>query len=225
MPCPVNCGSPSWTRKVPVGPGRRTRLGPLPWLRKQKVVPVRDKDGNLRWRSATRPASASRTELGMLLGERLNARACPRRRHHGHHQPDLRRVHRSEGSVSDVLGDSVNAIDEFRRRGGGLAGGQQEAHSSGWSTYHSRGRAAELIHIEPYRDVSRVRFRLDGVLYERHTLNKAHHAAVVSRIKVMAKLNIAEKRLRRTAAHHHFPRRASGGAARVHPCPRPSVNA
>ena len=33
------------------------------------------------------------------------------------------------------------------------------------------------------------------MLYERHTLNKAHHAAVVSRIKVMAKLNIAEKRL------------------------------
>ena len=54
---------------------------------------------------------------------------------------------------------------------------------------------ASDIHIEPYRDVSRVRFRLDGVLYERHTLNKAHHAAVVSRIKVMAKLNIAEKRL------------------------------
>ena len=54
---------------------------------------------------------------------------------------------------------------------------------------------ASDIHIEPYRDVSRVRFRLDGVLYERHSLSKAHHAAVVSRIKVMAKLNIAEKRL------------------------------
>ncbi|MBQ5727512.1 MAG: Flp pilus assembly complex ATPase component TadA, partial [Mailhella sp.] len=54
---------------------------------------------------------------------------------------------------------------------------------------------ASDIHIEPYRDVSRVRFRLDGVLYERHTLEKAYHAALVSRIKVMAKLNIAEKRL------------------------------
>lgn len=54
---------------------------------------------------------------------------------------------------------------------------------------------ASDVHIEPYRDISRVRFRLDGVLYERHTLQKAHHAAVVSRIKVMAKLDIAEKRL------------------------------
>ncbi|MBD5607271.1 MAG: Flp pilus assembly complex ATPase component TadA [Desulfovibrio sp.] len=54
---------------------------------------------------------------------------------------------------------------------------------------------ASDIHIEPYRDISRVRFRLDGALYERHTLLKAHHAAVVSRVKVMAKLDIAEKRL------------------------------
>ncbi len=54
---------------------------------------------------------------------------------------------------------------------------------------------ASDIHIEPYRDSSRVRFRLDGVLYERHSINKAHPAAVVSRLKVMAGLNLAEKRL------------------------------
>lgn len=54
---------------------------------------------------------------------------------------------------------------------------------------------ASDIHIEPYRDESRIRFRLDGVLYDRNKLEKSHHAAVVSRIKVMAKLNIAEKRL------------------------------
>ncbi|MFG6375702.1 MAG: Flp pilus assembly complex ATPase component TadA [Desulfovibrio sp.] len=54
---------------------------------------------------------------------------------------------------------------------------------------------ASDIHIEPYRDVSRVRYRLDGVLYERHAIQKAHHAAIVSRIKVMARLDIAEKRL------------------------------
>ncbi len=51
------------------------------------------------------------------------------------------------------------------------------------------------IHIEAYRDFSKIRFRLDGVLYEYKQLEKKHHAAVVSRLKVMAKLNIAEKRL------------------------------
>lgn len=54
---------------------------------------------------------------------------------------------------------------------------------------------ASDIHIEPYRDRTLVRFRLDGVLYERHRLAKRHHPALVSRIKIMARLNIAEKRL------------------------------
>jgi len=54
---------------------------------------------------------------------------------------------------------------------------------------------ASDVHIEPYKDILRVRFRLDGVLYDKHSINKRFHAAIVSRIKIMAKLNIAEKRL------------------------------
>ena len=54
---------------------------------------------------------------------------------------------------------------------------------------------ASDVHVEPYKDVLRVRFRLDGVLYDKHTIPKRYHAAIVSRIKIMAKLNIAEKRL------------------------------
>lgn len=57
-----------------------------------------------------------------------------------------------------------------------------------------RAKASD-IHIEPYRDALRVRFRLDGVLYDKHTIARRYHAAIVSRIKIMAKLNIAEKRL------------------------------
>ena len=54
---------------------------------------------------------------------------------------------------------------------------------------------ASDVHIEPFRDTLRVRFRLDGVLYNKHTFKKRFSAAIVSRIKIMAKLNIAEKRL------------------------------
>ncbi|BDQ38455.1 type II secretion system protein GspE [Pseudodesulfovibrio nedwellii] len=54
---------------------------------------------------------------------------------------------------------------------------------------------ASDVHVEPYKDILRVRFRLDGVLYDKHSVSKKFHAALVSRIKIMAKLNIAEKRL------------------------------
>ncbi len=54
---------------------------------------------------------------------------------------------------------------------------------------------ASDIHIEPFRNLSRVRFRIDGVLYEIMTLRMELHAAVVSRLKVMANLDIGERRL------------------------------
>jgi len=54
---------------------------------------------------------------------------------------------------------------------------------------------ASDIHIEPYEQVVKVRFRVDGVLHTRFTLSKQYVAALVSRLKVMADLNIAERRL------------------------------
>jgi len=53
---------------------------------------------------------------------------------------------------------------------------------------------ASDIHIEPKRDVSVVRMRIDGVLHTVYKLPKNVHNAVVSRIKTMSRLNMAEKR-------------------------------
>lgn len=54
---------------------------------------------------------------------------------------------------------------------------------------------ASDIHIEPDIDTLRVRMRLDGILHETINLPSNLHAALVSRIKVLGNLNIAEKRL------------------------------
>jgi general secretion pathway protein E len=57
-----------------------------------------------------------------------------------------------------------------------------------------RERASD-IHVEPYPNDMKIRFRVDGILHDVLSLPKRLHPAVVSRIKVMATLNIAEKRL------------------------------
>lgn len=57
-----------------------------------------------------------------------------------------------------------------------------------------RARASD-IHIEPYADTLQIRYRIDGVLYDLSTPPKWVHAALISRIKIMARMNIAEKRL------------------------------
>ncbi|MDP3135003.1 MAG: ATPase, T2SS/T4P/T4SS family [Burkholderiaceae bacterium] len=54
---------------------------------------------------------------------------------------------------------------------------------------------ASDIHIEPYERHSSVRFRVDGTLREVVSPNRALHAALISRLKIMADLDIAEKRL------------------------------
>ena len=54
---------------------------------------------------------------------------------------------------------------------------------------------ASDIHIEPYERNSSVRFRVDGSLREVVQPNRALHAALISRLKIMAELDIAEKRL------------------------------
>lgn len=54
---------------------------------------------------------------------------------------------------------------------------------------------ASDIHIEPFEKELRVRYRIDGILYERLLPPKRYQGAVVSRIKIMANLNIAEKRV------------------------------
>ncbi len=56
------------------------------------------------------------------------------------------------------------------------------------------GRASD-IHIEPFEDELKVRYRIDGVLHDIESVPKKLQAAIVSRIKIIAKLNIAERRL------------------------------
>jgi len=61
------------------------------------------------------------------------------------------------------------------------------------------GRAVEArasdIHIEPFENKLRVRYRIDGILQEVETPPGRLTAAIVSRVKIMSKLNIAERRL------------------------------
>ncbi len=54
---------------------------------------------------------------------------------------------------------------------------------------------ASDIHFEPFRDNLKVRFRIDGVLHDMETVAKKLQPAITSRLKLMAKMNIAEMRL------------------------------
>ena len=173
---------------------------PLAWLRARSVAPVRDAEGRLLLAASHPEAMYLLADLAVLWGEApcgivLTAEADV--------QAVLNRIFgesvHSGDSVADVLGEDASSMaDDSAESVEDLLDEDSDAPFirlvNMLLTQAVRAGASD-IHIEPYRDISRVRFRLDGVLYERHTLEKAYHAALVSRIKVMAKLNIAEKRL------------------------------
>ena len=54
---------------------------------------------------------------------------------------------------------------------------------------------ASDVHFHPYQDRTQVRFRVDGILYDMDSVPKKAHEAIVSRVKVMGKMDIAERRL------------------------------
>jgi len=55
--------------------------------------------------------------------------------------------------------------------------------------------AASDIHIEPYEENTKVRFRIDGILHDSTQVSRQLHLAVVSRIKILSNLDIAERRI------------------------------
>lgn len=56
-------------------------------------------------------------------------------------------------------------------------------------------QGASDIHIEPFENILRIRFRIDGDLREIMDSEKSTHSAILTRIKIMASLDIAEKRI------------------------------
>ena len=60
---------------------------------------------------------------------------------------------------------------------------------------HAIRLRASDIHIEPMENITRVRYRIDGILEEKLTLDKDYHASLISRIKILAGMKIDEKRI------------------------------
>jgi type IV pilus assembly protein PilB len=90
--------------------------------------------------------------------------------------------------VENLILSDYTAIDE-------MAGGSPVINLVNALIQRAVNDGASDIHIEAFRTHSRVRFRIDGLLYEFQAPKIELHAPMVSRLKVMANLNIAERRM------------------------------
>lgn len=172
---------------------------PIHFARKHHLVPVKEEDGDL-WVAIGDP-------LGLEPLDALRVRTGKRIRPVISLQEEIlktinRVYHESADTAEQVLADlevvsGARSLSEIEESEDLLESSADAPVIKLVNTILSeavRVRASD-IHIEPYQKELKIRYRVDGVLYNSLTPSRHLHSAIVSRIKVMAKMNIAEKRL------------------------------
>jgi len=104
------------------------------------------------------------------------------------------------GARGDVRGETNGTLPSFEqlvelgRAGDVNADDQHIVHIVDWLLQYAFEQRASDIHLEPRRDMGRMRFRIDGVLHKVFEVPPAVMTAVVSRIKVLGRMDLAERR-------------------------------
>src|SRR6476619_1189576 len=99
-----------------------------------------------------------------------------------------------ESSKGDVTLRNFEQLVELGRHGNLDANDTHVVHIVDWLWQYAFEQRSSDIHIEPRRDVGLVRFRIDGVLHQVYAIPQPVLIAMTSRIKLLARMEIVEKR-------------------------------
>ncbi|MBF8258346.1 MAG: ral secretion pathway protein GspE [Actinobacteria bacterium] len=171
---------------------------PIGYARKHLLLPCRDADGSLVLLSGRPDVPETVDEVRFLVGP-IRVLAAPGDAILKKIDTAYEKIHKPEREMVEGLSGEWNldveaAIEETRD----LLESPEEApvikfvHSLLFRAIKER---SSDIHVEPYEKELVVRNRVDGILYPMVAAPRKWHAPVVSRIKVMAGLDIAERRL------------------------------
>ncbi len=143
-------------------------------------------------------------ELSFVLGKDVQLAVAPSKQIEA---AIARYFSEESGSLKDVLEDmeeqlaSAEVVETVTKGGGGAAALEELASQAPIVRFVNlilfqaiQDRASD-IHFEPFEDEFKIRYRVDGALYEMAPPPKHLSLPVISRIKVMSNLNIAERRL------------------------------
>ena len=99
--------------------------------------------------------------------------------------------------IKDIAEDDVEVVDDVEEDVDleKQAGQSPVIRFVNYLIYDAAKSGASDIHIEPQEKRLRIRYRIDGVLFESMSPPHGMHAAIVSRLKIMANLDISERRL------------------------------
>jgi len=173
---------------------------PLNFARNNLLLPLREEDGCIVAASGDPANLLAVDELAGLFGQPVNVVAVPRQVL----LDSMNRIYtRLSGSAQEVVeeleGEELSAVaTSFNEPRDLMELTSDEApviRLLNSILFQAVKERASDIHIEPFERELEVRFRIDGLLYKMLSPPKVIQEALTSRVKIMAGLNIAEKRL------------------------------
>jgi general secretion pathway protein E len=171
---------------------------PVAYAKAHRIV-VAGEEGGLITVALADPLELSAVDdLGLLLGRQVRVAVAPETEIlEAINRTQNQTVESAEQVIADLSEDDESIITELEE-GEDLLDSADEApiiRLVNLILFQAVRDKASDVHIEPYQRDLKVRFRVDGVLHDRFDPPKRYQALIISRIKIMAKLNIAEKRL------------------------------
>jgi general secretion pathway protein E len=172
---------------------------PITYAKKAVVLPLRRSNGTVVAATAEPLSLATLDDLSALFGSSIELCLAPSDRI----IDTLNRLHsedmnKAEDTVQEMEDDDLSFLAAELDEPTDLLEAADDAPIirlvNSLLSQAIRERASD-IHIEPFEKEMVARFRIDGILYNILTIQKRFQASIASRIKIMAGLNIAEKRL------------------------------
>ena len=170
----------------------------LDFIKRSSIVPVRV-EGNTLLVATSEPTNIFALEdVKRQTGMEVRAHVCP--------PEDIAAVCEAlhEEPAGEVLDDIINDLtevevvqdtDEVSDDLEKMAGESPVIRFVNYLISNAVREGASDIHIEPKEKQTKIRYRIDGVLFEAMQAPQKMHAAIVSRIKIMANLDISERRV------------------------------
>ena len=180
-------------------PARFVEKVPVHFARHHNLIGLEERNGTIRVASCSPLDTHPIDELSALLDRVVEPVLAPR----GEITSLINRAYQQK---TDLVDEALEDLDEDE-----LAGISKEIERStdlldiankapiiklvNMVLFQALKMRASDVHIQPYEEKLQVRFRIDGILYDMMTPPKKIQEAIISRVKIMGKMDIAERRL------------------------------
>ena len=171
---------------------------PIQFCRDNLILPIARDDFNVTLAIYDPLNTAAIDDLRLLMSSNINLVVCPPNILRNCINKIYEKAHDASKKVIAELSDTEGSSEDLEEAKDLLEASDDEKPIIRLvNSLLSRAvkEKATDIHIEPYDLEVVVRFRIDGALYEAMQIPKRHLNSIVSRIKIIGKLNIAEKRI------------------------------